>query len=402
MKKPLIVVFGLVSIVAATAYAQQKVPGEKWRHTVSMQAEGFTMPPRTTEFCAPVGKAAESVGREGGDNCTISNWKQSGNKFSYDIKCKGEESMEGHFEGENLGNTMRGKMTAKASGTSMQMQFESTKLGQACEAIDYSNYKAPVVDIPVVDMCAEAGRNLDPSDLSSVGAVLLTQYPTPDGKGFADCTKHAAFKDFCKAVQTPEGFAGLDYREWQNRTYPAAANEDAAARMRRAPLTEAVRACGLGDLPALQAKMLAAAQKERDYGFLLYYGADQNYEAVQAVAKRECSGRAFTNAANKDYQEMCRRFGRALVRNDRPGALLAAGCNGDRVDPARGICVGGLVADNAAGIASVPGVASPGAAGEVPTAEDVAEKAAKDKAKDKAKEAMDKGKKVLKGILGGG
>lgn len=406
MKNTVIVVSGIACILAATAYAQQKVPGEKWRSTVSMQTEGFSMPARTTEVCAPVGKAAETMGQQGGDNCTISNWKQSGNKFSYDIKCTGEDGMVGHFEGENLGNTMRGSMTGKTADMTMQMKFESTKLGQACEALDYSNYKPPVVAMPTIDICADVTRNLNPGDLANVGATLLTKYPTPDGKGTADCTKHAAFKTFCSKVQTPQGFAGLDFREWEQRSFPVAANEDAAARMRRAPLNEAIRACGLGTgaagIQALQARMLAAAEKEHDYGFLLYYGAEEKFATVQATAKRECSGRSFTNAANKDYQQLCRNFGSALARNDRPGALQGAGCNGDRTDPQRGICVGGLRADNAAATTGFPGGASSqGAAGSTQPEATPAEDAEKT-ATDKAKEAVEKGKKALRGLLGGG
>lgn len=262
-----------------------------------------------------------------------------------------------------------------------------------------------MVEIPTFDVCAEMTKNMDSADLANAGATLLTQFPTPDGKGTADCTKHVAFKNFCTAVQTPAGFAGIDFREWEQRSFPVAAKEDAAARMRRMPLTEAVRACGLGEgatgIQALQAKMLAAAEKERDYGFQLYYGAEQKFPDVQATAKRECSGRAFTNAANKDYQQLCRNFGAALARNDRAGAMQAAGCNGDRTDAPRGICVGGRVDGTAAVAGAASAAAGQAATGSSQTEAPAAEEKEKS-AKDKAKEAAEKGKKVLRGILGGG
>ncbi len=414
------VIAGLLAASAATA--QEKVPGEKWRMKMSMQTEGFSMPARTTEMCLPIAKPEEAMMRPqsaDNSNCTMSNLRQSGNKTSADIKCTGKEAMDGHMEVEKLSeNSVRGAMTGNTSGMSMKMEYEYTKLGQACEAIDYSNYKPPVVNLTPIDFCAQAAEKFDPRNLTASGIALLQKYPTADGKGMADCSKHAGFKQFCSAAQTPSGFAQLDSAQWRQRDVPVYGDEsnDASLRMNRTPLTETMRACGLGageaGIASLQKRMMGVAEKERLWGFQLYYGVDAHYADIRAIAQRECSGRSFTNAANQDYLGLCRRYGAVLARDDRPGVLAAAGCTEEREDRVRDICIGargegsGVVtdagdADAVTGSSSVAGSAQPGA-GAAQTGSEAADDADKDGAKNKAKDALDKGKRALRGLFGGG
>jgi len=410
-----VVLFAITCLLpSAATLAQQKVPGESWRHTVSMEAAGFSMPARTTEMCAPVGKAEETMARQQGPGeCAVSNMKQAGNKVSYDFRCTGKSPVEGHFESERTGDTMRGTMTGTAEGNSMKMKFEATKLGKSCEALDYSNYKPPVVAaMPVMDTCQAIAEKMDPNSLPSVGSALLGQYPSTDGKSTTGCKQHAAFQKYCSAVQTPAGYASLDSQEWTFRDQKATPNENEQSRMMRTPLTESIRACGLGTdataVPALQKRMVEAAKKDNKWGFALYYASAQEYPAAKETAKKECSGRSFTNAANKQYAGLCANYGAALARDDRSGVLEAAGCSQEREDTARGICVGAKSAGSGS-VAKIGGesgaaagtAAGAGAAGTLamPT-EASAEEAAKKTAAEKGNKALDKGKKALKGLFG--
>jgi len=409
---------GFVSL-CAVALAQQKVPGEMWRHTMSMEASGFSMPSRTTEMCAPVGKPEEAMIRQQGPSeCSTSNMKSAGGKTSFDFACTGKSPMKGHFEGEQSGNTMKGNMDATAEGMTMKMKFEATKLGKACEAVDYSNYKPPVVAaVAIPDTCQQIADKMDTSQLASAGSALLGQYPSPDGKGVTSCKQHAAFKKFCSAVQTPAGFADLDSQQWTFRDQPVPAGENEQARMMRAPLSESLKACGLGadanSVNALQKKMVDAAKKNGSYGFVLYYAAGTEYAGVKDTAKKECSGRSFTNASNPQYSRLCANYGAALARDDRAGVMEAAGCGQEREDAARGICVGAKsqgsgsganlgnsqTATASSGVASSSGAAA-GAAGTAATPEASAEEAAKAEAAKKGNSTLDKGKKALKGLFG--
>jgi hypothetical protein len=141
MKSSKVVILAAIACAAAAAVAlaQQKVAGEKWRMKMSMQAEGFTMPATTREMCLPVGNTQEAMLSQGqGQNnssCSVTNFRQSGNRFSADMKCTGKDAMEGHMEFEQLSpDSARGSMTAKTADGSMKMEYEYTKLGQACEA----------------------------------------------------------------------------------------------------------------------------------------------------------------------------------------------------------------------------------------------------------------------------
>lgn len=403
----------LVSL-GAVALAQQKVPGEMWRHTMSMEASGFSMPSRTTEMCAPVGKPEEAMIRQQGPSeCSTSNMQHNGGKTSFDFACTGKSPMQGHFEGEQSGNTMKGNMNATAEGMTMKMKFEATKLGKACEAVDYSNYKPPVVAaVAIPDTCQQIADKMDTSQLASAGSALLGQYPSPDGKGVTSCKQHAAFKKFCSAVQTPAGFADLDSQQWTFRDQPVPAGENEQARMMRAPLSESLKACGLGtdanSVNALQKKMVDAAKKNGSYGFVLYYAAGTEYAAVKDTAKKECSGRSFTNASNPQYSRLCANYGAALARDDRAGVMEAAGCGQEREDAARGICVGaknagsGSVANMGTSPASSTGAAGTAATGTASTATAApsAEEAAQEEAAKKGNSTLDKGKKALKGLFG--
>jgi hypothetical protein len=125
-------------LALAQAPTPKKVPGEKWSVKMSMQAQGMSMPGRTMEACVPKQNPDEQLMKSDPKNCTVSNFKRSGNKTSADMKCTGKEAMEGHWEIEKVNDkTMRGSMDAKMSGMAMKMQYEYTRLGAACDATVY-------------------------------------------------------------------------------------------------------------------------------------------------------------------------------------------------------------------------------------------------------------------------
>lgn len=402
----------LACAVAAVGIAQQKVAGEKWRMKVSMQTEGFSMPGRTMEMCLPKERIQEAMlqqQQEADSNCRVLNQKQSGNKFSADIQCSGDDGMEGHVEMEQLGpDSMRGRMNGKSGDMTMKMEYEYTKLGQACEAVDYSSYKPPVanVAVPQIDYCQRIHDDISKGsgNLAGLGAGLVQGFPKADGSGMQDCTSHASFQKFCSAVQTPAGFADLEFEQWQRRSLPANAEETAYTRMTRSPLTESMSLCKLGTgddaIAKLQKQMAAAARKEGQWGFVMYYDANAQYDELQALAKKECSGRSFTNAANQQYLGLCSRYGTMLVRNDRAGVLEAAGCTKERENAGRGICVGATSTSGSA-MASMSGAAGGEAAASGSASNEAAAEDKEATAKDKAKDALDKGKKALRGLFGG-
>lgn len=396
------------AVAGGLAVAQQKIQGEKWRTKMSMESEGFSMPARTMEVCVPQGKPEEAVMAQQEGNCSVSNMKTVGNKTSADIKCTGKDAMSGHWEMEKLSETSaRGTMDAKTAEMTMKMKYEYTRLGQACEVKTYAPpqvVQAPAV--PQVDVCQVLYDKTEGSMLE-LADNLMRQQPQANGQ-LGNCTKHAVFKKFCAAVESPKGFSELESEEVYAREQRAGSSEPVSEYMkvRNAPLTESMKACGLGSDEAavakLQAKVLPIAEKENRWGFLLHYASDTWYPQLVTTAKAECSGRSFTNAANSKYLGLCRNYGSALVRGDRPGVLAAAGCTKERENPARGICIGaaGKGSSGAARFADETGTSSSGSSGSAAT-DGAAAPDEKKNTKDKAKDALDKGKKALRGLLGG-
>jgi hypothetical protein len=323
------------------------------------------LPSRTLEVCVPAGKAEEALARPPENNdCKLSDVQRAGNKFSANIKCSGQAPVEGRIEQTTEGNRTIGKMQMQMQGMAMTMNFDSTKLGTACEATDYSDYKPPVATVPNVvapDVCGQMGERVkgDPRDLANLVAFFVEKD--------AQCTKHASFKTYCSAVQSPAGFASLARQE---RSMAGTTGDRGSAFV--VPLTTSVQACGLGSgkpgVDALRTKLLATAEKDAAWDFLVQEGNDATFAMLTATAKRECSGRSFTSAANSRYAGLCRNYGVALARGDRDAALSAAGVS--------------------SGASEQPA--------EAPAAEEPAD------TKSKARNALDKGKQRLRGILGGG
>jgi hypothetical protein len=372
---------GALLLLAAPALAQKKVPGEKWRQTMSMEMAGMSMPARTVEMCAPVGKAQEAMSKPDQGNCAVSNAVQSGNKYSADIHCTGRDAMDGHVESEFDGKTMRSTMRMKNKDGEMTMKSESTKLG-ACEAVDYSDYKPPVVKAPTFDadaVCKAQVAELakDPGSIGQRASLFV-------GTG-SNCGNSPSLKEYCAMAQTHVGFASLAETERRMAGMIKASGATPAANDAQfAPLTASLGACKAGPADAVRKKLADTAVAQNAWEFLLGQDNDADFAYVVALGKRECGGRGGTSASNARFASLCASYGQMLANNDRPGVMSVyhGDCSGD--------C--GTIRNNGGTRSSAS------TAGNAPNGDDKP----KEDAKQKAKDALDKGKKALKGLFGGG
>jgi hypothetical protein len=387
----------VLTLLPAAAFAQKKVPGEMYRNTTSMEMMGMSMPGRTAEMCVPVGKAAETLGRPNDPNCRVYDTHSSGNKFTGKMSCTGTNAMEGDMEIVTEGKTVKGVTHMKMKEGEGTMKFESTRLGTPCEAVDYSDYKPPVVAVPKMDAEAACKQQIaeiekDPSTIGNRASLFV-------GQG-ASCAKSATQKTFCSLAQTHRGFMSLDLQEKRYAQVLKSSggggnNPDATF----TPLSSTISGCGLGKMPgaaeSLRGRLVGSADAQGEYEFLIAEGGDAGFAAAVAAAKRECSGRKYTNAANPKFRGLCGRYGLMLVRGDRAGILsiIDGSCSGD--------CGSGDSGAAAAG-ASGSAVGAVGTNGQGPPQQVPQQDAANETTKDKAKDTVDKGKKLLRGLLGGG
>lgn len=239
--------------------AGKTVPGEKWQQKITVQMEGMTMPMGGGEICVPVGKASAELAKPD-KSCKLTNVKQVGNKFSADMKCTGEDAMEGSIEQTVDGDHMTGRMKMKSSDGDMTMAVDARKLG-SCQAVDVEDVIATAKaqgaaattarNNAMADTCKNALADMkkDPQQ-TVVAAMMFAQAGAP-------CATKPANPEFCAAIQARAGFNGL-----------------ASAESGMAGITaRSLEACNLGQgkagVEALRAKLVASAVTDGDTGFLI-------------------------------------------------------------------------------------------------------------------------------------
>jgi Protein of unknown function (DUF3617) len=436
---PTVVLIGSLVCVslAATIGAQpmmagaKKVPGETWRNSMSMEMMGMTMPMPNgnKETCVPIGRAQEAMAAPDKD-CQVYDTQASGNRFSGKFRCTGQQKMEGSMESVSDGTHVRDTMRAHmADGNEVTMKFDNTRIGKACEAVDYSGVKPPPPppQYATVDPCKAMAEDIARSYSSFVGSN-------------AQCAKSPYFKTFCAAVKSPAGFLGLDMEQRKNAGLDYSSYDKIMdTSVMKAPLTKSLEACGIAKTPAavaaLQRNLMSVAEAEINWDYLLVYGDQGSGGAgggsggaggvqgggagggqggglggLAGTAQQQCTGRAYTGhltSNNPKYGKVCVDYGYPLSRGDYAGArglayqkfgLEYTGNGGVAASPASAAGARSAGASPAAPTAGSAADAAAGAAGAQPPADPNA----KPSGKDKAKEALEKGKKVLRGIFGGG
>ena len=106
----------------------------RWAVTMEMSMPGMTMPAMSAETCLTPEdvKNPQSLmppGRGNPGNCSVSDYKQSGNTVTWSMKCEGQNAMTGTGEMTYTGDTYTGTMNMNAAGRSMVMKMNGKRLG---------------------------------------------------------------------------------------------------------------------------------------------------------------------------------------------------------------------------------------------------------------------------------
>lgn len=268
----------LSTCVLGSAFAAT-VPGEKWKQSITVQMEGMSMPMPGGEICAPVGKAAAALSKPD-KNCTVSNAKQVGNRFTADVTCTGKDAMQGTIDMVTGPDKMSGQMHVRTADGEMTMVMESQKLG-ACQAVDTDALVAAaeaqgkqataMAAASQAQVCASETYDVkqDPSKVAGVVAMFL--------QPGAQCAGKPLPANFCSSVTSRGGYSSLVST---NAHMPGALNR-------------AMGACKLGtdkaSLDALQAKLVASAEADGDADFIVSFAPARAKELArtQCVIKGE-------------------------------------------------------------------------------------------------------------------
>jgi hypothetical protein len=122
--------------LSVSVLAQSPRRDGQWEVKTEMEMPGMPMkmPAMTTTQCITkeqVEDPQRSVpqGRGTPNNCKVFNYKVSGNKVSWSMKCEGPEAMSGTGEITYGDNTYDGVMKMERQGQTMTMKYTGKRLG---------------------------------------------------------------------------------------------------------------------------------------------------------------------------------------------------------------------------------------------------------------------------------
>lgn len=290
--------------------------GNKYRVTTKMEMPGMgmSMPGQTMEVCGAKNEPSQSM-VPADKNCTVRDYRVTGNKTSFRMVCTGRDALEGTGEFEMVANGYRGKMDMMAEGERMVMRFEGTRIGDC-------NY---ATESPQAQGQAMAAKQCKQT-LSEPGAsawLLSSMFIGPNAVCAADKPR------FCAKV-TPLADNLRDLRE--------AEAIDALGRKSGQPgyLWQGLEGCGLQRKTVL-AKACDRAESTQDMQFFGEMCPDRLPQAcsradalklpefvagfcptqAQALAGAHCVSRGFTADSASPYGAFCNAFAKQRLRSGR-------------------------------------------------------------------------------------
>jgi hypothetical protein len=122
--------------LSVAALAQSARRDGRWEVKTEMEMPGMPMkmPAMTTTQCITKEQAEDpqrSVpqGRGAPNNCKVFDYKVTGNKVTWSMKCEGPEAMSGTGEITYGDNTYDGVMKMERQGQTMMMKYTGKRLG---------------------------------------------------------------------------------------------------------------------------------------------------------------------------------------------------------------------------------------------------------------------------------
>ena len=123
--------FGRLAAVSALAFVlfplAAQAPGDLWQISTKINMPGMNMPAQSTQVCSAKQWTKPPGGERAG--CTTSNFARNGNTATWDVVCTGQQSMRGHGEVTQMGDTFKGSINFSGDGFSMKIDLDGKKVG---------------------------------------------------------------------------------------------------------------------------------------------------------------------------------------------------------------------------------------------------------------------------------
>ncbi len=294
----------LAMLAAPRSTELPREPGVWWEHTISMTMSGFSVPPRTQKICVTTRQdrwlPPEDQGQQG---CKMEDLKRSGSKTSWTMVCAGGIRAQGEvtFSGDRYEGTQTMTMPAGEA----RMTMSGRKIGGDCDANQTRRQVAAQVE-EMESRQAAAARAAQAAEAEECDRALRDMDSVRLANLAACKQKKAAF---CARYETREGFSAV-----QPRSPQEAAAEQLCGKSAATVLAKLCR-----DTVAEHGKApVVAAKKASTRGGGAGSPADDDPDAFLAarcpvearpIALRECAGRSYTG-----MEERTRAFCTAFVR----------------------------------------------------------------------------------------
>jgi hypothetical protein len=121
-----------LAVLGACA-AAQAADGEQWEYTMSLQAQGMSMPMGTIKTCRV---PASSLKPGLGENCKLEDYKRTGNTASFRAVCGPPQPSVMSGEMTRTGDTMSGTFRLEQGGQTMVMKQTARNLGSCANPVE--------------------------------------------------------------------------------------------------------------------------------------------------------------------------------------------------------------------------------------------------------------------------
>ncbi len=281
----------LCAVLSTLATAQGK--DELWDITMKMEMAGmpFAMPPQSNRVCIEKGNDAGLVPKNDSGECTITDQKRTGNRFTFAVACTGKDPMTGKGEFVYGTDSYEGRMQMKGKSGGEPFDMTQTMSGKKVGNCTSTMRQ----DVAKLQAQAEQGKAM-------ACETAMKQYVWQQFEPGAACAGQRT--EFCSAV---------------TRGAMEAAEPAAYVKARKETmLADAMGKCGK-DFSAVTAAACGKGVDNRDWGFVAGGYCD---DKVRAIGEGQCKGRSFTGM-ERGMVSLCSRYA-SLVRGNTVEAMNTA------------------------------------------------------------------------------
>lgn len=294
-------IFTLALSFALPAAAQPKEAGDLWEVTNEMSMPGMPagmqMPQRPAQRVCRARNSDKPPVADNDNKCEAYDVRRTPTSYAWKMRCENNTTGTGEITYEGR-DSYKGTINMNVSGQTMTMKMTGKRVGDC----DGGEQKRQVAAVQQQVAAAQQQQADAFAQMCKSGVDSMSTQPLRADSGYKCDAKYKA--DFCKKLQTQEGFAIVAPRK-----------PSSIAGMASGDLKEATDFCGVnGD--QIRVSLCKRADEQEAVDFLasscLGYGRKDGAATSSpadtfgvAIITRECAGRNFSSPPAEKYRGFC-------------------------------------------------------------------------------------------------